>query len=127
MSIFCVRFPSFFSRSWITILSTKVFKISGVNSSMRVYFLVAAISLETLVISVSASLTSAVKVSISCSDSQCYVTALKFKTMLPYASRKGRLTFAAVNLVRWLHSILPSMCAYLILIFQFPYGYFRIP
>ncbi len=38
----------------------------------------------------------------SCSDSQCYVTALGFKTMLPYASRKGRLTFGAVSLVRWL-------------------------
>ncbi|WP_425754981.1 hypothetical protein ACPW7J_08505 [Ihubacter sp. rT4E-8] len=30
----------------------------------------------------------------SCSDSQCYVTALGFKTMLPYTSRKGQHTFS---------------------------------
>ena len=29
----------------------------------------------------------------SCSDSQCYVTALGFKTLLPYASRKGQHKF----------------------------------
>ena len=46
MSICCVRFPSFFSRSWITILSTNAFRISGVSSSMRVYFFVTAISFD---------------------------------------------------------------------------------
>ena len=64
MSISCVLLPPFFSRSWTMILSTKAFRISGVNSSMRVYFLVTAISLATLVASVSASLTSAVKTSL---------------------------------------------------------------
>lgn len=31
----------------------------------------------------------------SCSDSQCYVTALKFKTMLPYTSRKRQHIFGS--------------------------------
>ena len=31
----------------------------------------------------------------SCSDSQCYVTALGFKTILPYASRKRQHTFGS--------------------------------
>lgn len=43
----------------------------GGSSSMRVYFLVTAISLATLVASVSASLTSAVKASISCFSCSC--------------------------------------------------------
>ena len=38
----------------------------------------------------------------SCSDSQCYVTALRFKTMLPYTNRKSSILSAAVSLVRWL-------------------------
>ena len=45
--------------------------LRGGSSSMRVYFLVTAISLATLVASVSASLTSAVKASISCFSCSC--------------------------------------------------------
>ncbi len=69
---FSVSISCLFSHAHVLlILSTNVFRTSGVSSSMQVYFLVMAISLATLVASVSASLTLAVKASISCFSCSC--------------------------------------------------------
>ena len=50
----------------------------------------------------------------SCSNSQCYVTALKFKTMLPYTSRKGQHTFGSGQPCPLANIPFFHLCAYLI-------------
>ncbi|MCX4354210.1 MAG: hypothetical protein OSJ60_21730, partial [Lachnospiraceae bacterium] len=59
----------------------------------------------------------------SCSDSQCYVTALKFKTMLPYTSRKGQHKFGSGQPCPLADIPFFHLCAISFSIFQFPHGY----
>ena len=59
------------SQEEIAALEAELLVQKGVSSSMRVYFFVTAISFDTLVVSMSASLTSAVKDSISCFSCSC--------------------------------------------------------
>ena len=50
----------------------------------------------------------------SCSDSQCYVTALGFKTMLPYTSRKGQHKFGGGQPCPLADISFFHLCSYLI-------------
>ena len=61
----------------------------------------------------------------SCSDSQCYVTALKFKSMLPYASRKGRLTFGSGQPCSLADIPFFNLCSYLIFNLPIPSWVFQ--
>ena len=54
----------------------------------------------------------------SCSDSQCYVTALGFKTMLPYANRKGQYTFGGGQPCPLADISFSNLCVYLFFYFQ---------
>ena len=50
----------------------------------------------------------------SCSDSQCYVTALGFKTMIPYTSRKQKFIFGGGQLCLLADIPFYNLCAYFI-------------
>jgi hypothetical protein len=50
----------------------------------------------------------------SCLDSQCYVTALKFKTMIPLISRKQKFIFGGGQLCPLADNPFCNLCAYFI-------------
>ena len=61
----------------------------------------------------------------SCSDSQCYVTALKFKTMFPYTSRKSRHTFGGGQPYPLAGIPFFNLCAYFIFNLPIPSWVFQ--
>ena len=61
----------------------------------------------------------------SCSDSQCYVTALGFKTLLPYASRKGQHKFGGGQPCPLADIPFFHLCAYLIFNLPIPLRVFQ--
>ena len=58
-------------------------------------------------------------------DSQCYVTALKFKTMLPFTSRKQKFIFGGGQLCPLADIPFYNLCAYFIFNLPIPSWVFQ--